>query len=240
MLHLDARGKRVLIISDTHCPYSHPYFLPFLYMIKTMLEPDIIIHIGDESDFHGMSFHDKEVELFSAGHELEKAIEEVRDGIQNIFPKVYLLESNHGSMIMRKAKHHQIPIAVLKPLPELYQCPGFSWHEEILLDTNFGPVYLCHGKTGGYGKLMKDMGVSAIQGHFHGKFEITYHKTTMGTRFNMFVGCLVDYNSLAMRYGRNNIPKPILGCGWIDENGIPKLIPMLVNEKNEWIRKLTL
>jgi hypothetical protein len=237
-LIIDARGMKVLIISDLHEPYSHPWSLDFLGAIKMQLAPDLILNVGDEGDFHGINFHDKETELFSAGHELDKMIERFRDGHQNFFPQQYFCESNHGSMLLRRMKHHGIPVRALKDLNQLYECPLWSWHHEILLLTDLGWVYICHGKTGAYGKLMKEIGCSAVQGHFHGKFEITWHKTAMGKRFNMFTGCLVDHKSLAMRYGKNNIPKPIHGLGWIEENGWPKLIPMLLDSQERWRKKL--
>lgn len=237
-LVIDARGLRTLIISDQHEPYSHMHTLDFLAQIKFEMKPDLIINIGDEADFHGMSFHDSEAELFSSGHELEKVIEIFRDGYQSFFPKQYLCESNHGSMLLRRVKHHGLPVRVLRDLHEIYETPLWSWHDEIIIKTDLGDIYFCHGKTGAYGKLMKEIGCSAVQGHFHGKFEITWHQTALGMRFNMFVGCLVDQKSLAMRYGKNNIPKPILGCGFVDEFGWPKTIPMLLDNHGRWRKRL--
>lgn len=225
MFKLDARGKRVLVISDLHIPYSVAGYTKFLKHLKDKFNPEIVISIGDEIDYHAMSFHDSDTDLFSAGHELDRAIIELQEGLHKLFPKMYLLESNHGSMILRRAKHHGIPIRTLKPLPDLYETPQWTWHEEILLQTNAGRVYLCHGKSGTYGKLVKEMGASTIQGHFHGKFELTYHRSVLANRYSMFVGCLVDTESLAMAYGRNHTIKPILGCGGIRANGEPILFP---------------
>jgi hypothetical protein len=122
-------------------------------------------------------------------------------------------------------KHSGVPIRALKPLEDLYEAPLWSWHDDILLRTNSGRVYLCHGKSGVYGKMPKEMGASCVQGHFHGKFEITYHKSVLGTRFNMFIGCLVDEHGLAMAYGKNHLPKPILGTGGLKSSGEPVLFP---------------
>lgn len=225
MLKLDARGKRVLIISDCHIPYSIKGYVRFLAYLKEKFKPEIVINIGDEIDAHAMSFHDSDVDLFSAGHELDRAIIEIQEGLHKLFPEMILLESNHGSMVLRRAKHHGLPVRTLKPLPELYETPKWSWHEDILLKTDRGRVYLCHGKSGAYGRLPKEMGASTIQGHFHGKFEITYHRSVLSTRYSMFVGCLADSESLAMAYGRNNVGIPILGCGGIRSNGEPVLFP---------------
>ena len=225
MFRINARGKRVLIISDLHIPYSVKGYLRFLTQLKKTFKPQIIINIGDELDYHDQSMHDSDRDLDSAGVELEKSIEELQSGLNKLFPKMFLLESNHGSMTLRRAKKHGIPIRTLRPLPDLYGTPKWSWHSEILLDTSKGPVYLCHGKSGAYGKMVKESGSSCVQGHFHGKFEITYHGGVLGTRYSMFVGCLIDRDSLAMAYGRNFAVKPILGCGGIWDSGEPVLFP---------------
>jgi len=46
MLKLDARGKKVLFISDTHIPYSVDGYLEFLSDLKDRFKPDIVIHGG--------------------------------------------------------------------------------------------------------------------------------------------------------------------------------------------------
>ncbi len=230
-MKIDARGKRVLFISDAHIPYSKKGYLEFLAETKkNFFRPDdICINMGDELDFHGLSFHDSDSSLFSGGHELDRSIEELHwdNGLHSLFPDMKLLESNHGSMVLRKMKHHQIPIRVLKPLHEIYQTPKWSWHESILILTDLGWVYCTHGKSGSYAKLVGSLGCSVVQGHFHTKFEITYHRTLMATKFSMFVGCLADRDSLAMAYAKTNIPEFINGTGGITEFGHPILFPML-------------
>ena len=231
-------NKTVLIIPDTHIPYSHPDYIKFLKAVKEKLNPEISIHLGDEVDHHSISFHDSDTSLDSADIELDKAIIEIGEGLHKLFKKLYLLESNHGSLVYRKMKHHGIPIRVLKPLNELYETPLWEWHHDLILLTNMGPVYFCHGKSKSYGKLAKEMMCSAVQGHFHGNFEITWHRSAMATRFNMFVGCLVDEDSMAMAYARNNLPKPILGCGYIDPSGMPHLIRMVLDKNGRWNEEL--
>lgn len=240
MFVLDARGKSVLIISDTHIPYSHRDYISFLTAIKRKLKPDIILSVGDELDFHGIHFHPTEAELFSAGHELDKAIDELQEGLHKLFPKMFLVESNHGSMVLRRLKHQGIPIRVLKEMKDLYGTPQWSWHENILLKTKIGDVFVTHGQAGGLGTLAKRLGCSVIQGHFHGNLGVTWHKSIMKEIFSMFVGCLVDYDSLSMRYGRNFVEKPILGVGWLGKDGTPKTIKMNVDKRNRWTKKLSI
>lgn len=230
MFELDARGKSVLIIPDLHAPYSHKDSYKFLKQIAKEANPDIIINLGDEVDGHAISFHNSIAELLSPGDELDKAIEEMKE-LRDIFPKIHFLESNHGSLIFRRLKAAGIPIRHLKPLHELYEAPEWTWHHDILLKTDMGDVYFCHGKTTSYGKLALKKGCSACQGHFHTKFEITWHQTATHTIFNMFCGCLIDIESMAFEYGKNFVDKPVLGAGFIHKDGMPQLIKMRLNKE---------
>lgn len=235
---IDGRNKNVLIISDTHIPYSHPDYIPFLKEIKRKLKPEIIIHIGDELDYHAISFHDSDAELLSAGKELDKSIIEIQEGLHKLFPEMSLLESNHGSLIFRKMKAHGLPIRTIKPLKEIYETPLWNWYHDIVLKTRHGDTYLCHGKTATYAKLSKEMGMNAIQGHYHGKSCVIWNRSAMIERYDMFVGCLVDEDGLAMAYGKNNLPKPIMSVGFIKKDGQPLVLKMRLNKEKRWTGKL--
>lgn len=227
MLTLDAVGKRVLFISDTHLPYSVKGYLQFLKDLKEDFKPEIIIHGGDEVDYHAISFHESDHDLFSSGHELDRVIIEIQEGLHKLFPQLYLLESNHGSLVFRRLKHAGIPIRVLKPLHELYETPLWSWHEHILLNTNAGKVYVCHGKSGIAGALMKLMGCSTIEFHYHTMMHITYFTTLFGLKFSAHGGCLADKDSMAMAYAKSNLKQFSNGTIGIKSNGEPILFPYL-------------
>jgi hypothetical protein len=225
MLKLDVRGKRVLFISDTHIPYSVPGYIPFLEDLKEKFKPEIVIHGGDEVDYHAISFHKSDHDLFSAGHELKKAKEEIAIGLHRLFPKMYLLDSNHGSLIHRRLKFEGIPLEVLKPLKELYETPAWSWHEHILLRTNAGKVYVCHGKSGIAGGLLRLLGCSTVEFHYHTMFHITYVQTLMGLKFSAHGGCLADRDSMAMAYAKSNLKQFCNGTIGLKASGEPILFP---------------
>jgi len=239
MKEINAINKAVLLISDLHLPYAHPDFLKFLKKIKLSLSPQIIISMGDLVDGHAISFHDNDVELLSAGNELEKAIAQVKL-LHKLFPKMCVLESNHGSLVTRRLKHHGIPIAHLKSDQDLYSTPKWLNYPEILLHTKHPrSTYLHHGKSAAYNKLALEEGINAAQGHFHTKFEIQHIRAATGSRYNMFCGCLIDLKSMAFAYGRNNLRTPALGVSFIDKNGDPYLIPMNLNSKGRWDGKIS-
>lgn len=225
MLEIDARGKRVLFISDTHIPYSVRGYLAFLEDISKKFKPEIVIHGGDEIDYHAISFHKSHAELYSAGHELDKAIIELKDGLHRLFPKMFLLESNHGSLVYRRLKFEGVPIRVLRPLPDLYETPQWSWHPKIKLLTDRGDVLVSHGMSGIAGMWAKMTGTSTVEFHYHTKFHITYLQSITGKRYSMHCGCLADRDSMAMAYAKENMAEFINGTGAIMANGEPFLIP---------------
>lgn len=233
MKKINAVNKTILLIPDLHIPYEHRDFLRFIKAVAKKNKPNIVINLGDEADWANISFHPTDQELYSAGHELEITIQRMAEWYK-AFPEMLLLESNHGSLLYRRFKAGGIPIHAMKPLSELYETPDWTWHEDILIKTKQGEIYGCHGKTGVYNKLAREMGCSCFQGHYHGKFEITWSRSVLFERFNMFVGCGIDRKSLAFAYGKNHLPKPILGCGVIDEIGMPHLVKMHLNKKGRW------
>lgn len=234
---LNVKGKAVLIIGDTHIPYEHPDYLKFCLAVNKKYKCTTHLHAGDETDGHAISFHPNDPSLLSPGKELDLAIERLVDWY-NAFPNLVLLESNHGSLIYRRMKVHGIPATYIRPLKDVYGTPAWTWYHDILLTTNYGSIYGCHGKKSTYGGLAKEQGCSAFQGHYHGKLEVTWHSRVEHSRFNMFVGCGVNWKSLAFAYGKNNIPKPILGCGVIDKEGIPHVVKMKLNGRGRWTGKL--
>ena len=107
------KNSKILVISDMHIPYHHQDMVDFLKAIKKKYRPDRVICIGDEVDKHAMSFHASDPDLPSAGDELEIAIAHL-DDVYRLFPKVDIVDSNHGSMHYRKGKHNGIPRKYLR------------------------------------------------------------------------------------------------------------------------------
>ena len=81
------KKQSILVISDLHTPYEHPDAVAFLKAVKEKYKPTDVVCIGDEVDFHALSFHDSDPDLDSAGAELERAIEALKP-IYKMFPKV--------------------------------------------------------------------------------------------------------------------------------------------------------
>ena len=67
----------------------------------------------------------------------------------------------------------------------------------------------------------------SVQGHYHGNFGIEWFGDVKKSRWSMSVGCLMDPESSAARYGRSQVFKvPILGCGLIvSDQGNTLILP---------------
>jgi len=226
-------NQRILCISDLHAPYQHKDALAFLLSIKEKYNPDRVISIGDEVDNHAMSFHPSDQSLYSAGDEL-KAAREVIWEIETLFPKVDVMESNHGSMAYRKAMVSGIPKELLRPYKEVLDVKNWEWHPDLTITLpNKQPCYFHHGKSANSMTFLKDMGMSCVQGHFHEKFNIQYHGRAERLTWVIATGCLIDDHSMAFAYNNVNLKRPIIGCSVIVDSQ-PHLIPLVMNKNGRW------
>jgi predicted phosphodiesterase len=229
--------KRILVISDMHLPYQHKDSIKFLKEIKKEFKPDTTISIGDLLDQHALSFHDSSPELYSAGHELDKAKEYVKE-LENVFPKLIEVDSNHSSMIYRRALKHGLPRAYLKDYGDFLETKKWKWVDDLTLTMSNGQrCFFTHGRSADVLKVSQTMGMSAVQGHYHTKFVISWWANPDNLFFGMNVGCLIDQKSMAFNYAKNFRTRFIIGCGIII-NGIPRLLPMVLDKKGDWIGKI--
>jgi hypothetical protein len=234
-----AKNSRVLVISDLHAPYYHRDTVPYLKAVKELFDPDKIVLTGDEIDGHCISFHDTDPDLpFSPSSELEKSIEHLRP-IYELFPIADILESNHGSLVYRKGKHGGLPRSVFKSYREILDAPSrWNWHSELILKLSDGrDCYFHHGKSANGLQLALAEGMNVVQGHHHSLFEIKYVQTARQLLWTVITGCMIDDESRAFSYNKLQTKRPVLGCTIILD-GQPKLLPMILNDKGRWIRKI--
>ena len=231
-------NSNILIISDMHVPYQHPDTMDFLKEVKAQFKPTRVLNVGDEVDKHAMSFHDSDPDLPSAGDELEKAIEELQP-LYELFPKMDLVESNHGSMVYRKGKHHGIPRKYLRDYGEILEAPeGWQWSDSLLIPLPNGQeLFVTHGLRKDGMKLAQQMGCNVVQGHYHTEFNIKYSSSPSQLYWSMQIGCLIDDKCLAFHYNKTTAIRPIIGVGMVIE-GQPLLIPMILDRGGKWIGEL--
>tara|TARA_E500000331_G_scaffold26917_1_gene22960 strand:- start:130 stop:831 length:702 start_codon:yes stop_codon:yes gene_type:complete len=229
--------KKILVISDMHMPYQHKDSIKFLKEIKKEFKPDKIVNIGDLLDFHAISMHDSNPDLYSAGMELDKAKEYIKV-LEDIFPEVIEVDSNHSSLVYRRALKYGMSKQFLKPYGEFLGTRKWKWIDDLTLTMSNGQrCFFTHGRSADVLKVSQTMGMNCVQGHYHTKFLISYWANPDNLFFAMNVGCLINQKSMAFSYAKNFKTRFILGCGII-LNGIPRLLPMVINKKGDWIGKI--
>lgn len=229
-------NSRILFISDMHIPYHHKDLIPFLKHLKAKYNPTRVICLGDELDQHSLSFHDSDPDLPNAGDEIRRALPVIKE-VFELFPIMDIIESNHGSLVWRKAKTNGIPKHYIKTYNDVLGVDeGWKWSFDLTLTLPNGQkCYVHHGKSSDVVKLGQQMGMHAVQGHYHNTFKVDYWGNPTGLYFGMQCGCLVDDSSLAFSYNNVNIQRPVIGTGLIID-GVPILEAMILDKNGDWIR----
>jgi hypothetical protein len=227
----------VLAIPDTQFPFHHEDTFRFLAAVKKKFNPDVVVHIGDEVDFHALSNFDHDPDGYSAGHELTEALKSMKT-LYKIFPNVKACTSNHTARPFRKAFKSGIPKAFLRDYHDFLEAPkGWEWADAWEVD---GVIYEHgEGQSGQAGALKAALGnmQSTVIGHLHAFAGIQWSANPKHLIFGFNVGCLIDRHKYAFAYGKNMKNKPILGCGLIIK-GIPTFIPMILDTNSRWVGAL--
>jgi len=236
---IPAVAECILVIPDIHAPYQHPDTLRFLMAVREQFSPDLVVDLGDELDYHAMSFHDSDPNLDSAGVELEKGKAFLNE-LYRVFPQVLVCHSNHGSMQYRRAKAHGIPVQLIKKYRDVifpeHGAPEWSWSHNWRINTPLGEVLFKHQASG----ILSDAAHNScnlVVGHSHGNFSVEYSASSSHLYYGMYCGCLIYKDSMAFAYGKHSLRKPIIGCGVI-LNGRPILLPMVLDRGGRWIGRL--
>ena len=243
-----ADNSRILIISDLHAPYHHKDALAFLAALQEKHQFTRIVNIGDELDMHALSYHDHDPDLDSAGRELQIG-RQVLWELEKMFPRMDLLESNHGSLLYRKGRTHGIPRAMLVEYRDVVfgekmqggtiHRPGsrgenWIWHPRLTLELpNRGKCLFVHQASSSSMRNVEQQGFSHTQGHYHTALNIMWHGTSDALSFGLTVGCLIDDAAYAYRYNKLTIKRPVIGCAAIID-GMPVTLPMVLAKGGRW------
>lgn len=247
-----ADNARVLLISDLHAPHQHPDALSFLVAIRDAIKPTRTISVGDETDYHDLSFHDSDPDLDSASAELEKARKFLR-ALAKELPDMDLAESNHGAMPYRRAHAHGLPSRLMRGYREVLfgeddgtggvHFPGglgagWRWHPQIRLDLPNGSVgWVRHGYGNDLLRIARENGCCLVQGHHHGLLEARHARLLHREIWAMSVGCLIDPTHPAFAYGKSSRVQPVIGCGVILD-GEPIAVRMPLDKRGRWTGRL--
>ena len=222
----------VLVVPDLHAPAIHPNALDFVKSIQDYWQTTQTVFLGDNFDFHRLSFHPSEPRSDGAWREHQLSLEALEPWYQH-FKKATYLVGNHCSMVARRAVDSGIPEEWLKPKRELFGMPkGWKIIERFGTHRIDGVAYR-HGDTppGGqfpalaHAKLNFE---STVLGHYHGAFGVQYFANRQKIIFGCQAGSLCDEQHIVQKYGRSFSKRPILGCAVIidGEHAICEKMPL--------------
>ena len=231
--------KKILVIGDTHFPYSHPDCISFLSKLNQYYKPDTVVHIGDEADYHSQNFHGVDPDLPSAFDELEVTKSWIKR-LEKIFPKMTLLESNHGSLVLRRAIASKMSRNFIKPYNDILDVnKNWVWKDKHIIKTDKYKICFAHQFSKDIAKAVKETSMCCVQGHFHTVSEVKFVANDYSLNWGISTGCLINKDSLSMAYMKVNVSKPILSSAVITD-GIPFITPMVLKKNGSWDRNVYL
>ena len=213
--------NNILVIGDLHEPFTKKGYLEFCRKQQEIYNCGTIIFIGDLIDNHYSSYHETNPDGYSAGHELDLAIQNIQDWYFT-FPKAVVIIGNHDRLVHRKAFTSGLSKRWIKDYSEVLETPNWKFVEYInMFGINFN-----HGEGGTARTRAKNELQSQVQGHLHTQLYSEFLSGANDIIFGVQVGCGVDSKSYAMSYGRN-FKKPAIGCAVVlNEGKLPIAIPM--------------
>lgn len=223
MRHINLeRNNNILVIGDLHAPFLRADYLDFCVGLRDKWACNEIVFIGDIIDNHYSSFHSSDPDGYSAGEELDRAID-MLVGWQDEFPIAKVILGNHDRLPARKALDAGISSRWLKNYSDVLGTPGWDFVDHYIKDD----VMYVHGDGSGHAILRarKDL-ISIVQGHLHSKAYVEYVVGRFTKVFGMQVGCGVDDDSYAMAYGKN-APQSAIACGIVLNNGKQPIVELM-------------
>lgn len=216
---------RILTISDLHAPFTNPRAVRFLRRLSREIKPDVVVCLGDEIDSYNASRFDKDSDAPRADSEFADALATLRR-VFALFPVVRVCESNHVMRPYKRASEYGIPGRMLKPIREALDAPAdWVWAAQWRVDG----IAFQHGDgfSGPQAALQVAVqnGCPSVIGHVHSFAGVQFTKSLGGVLWGMNAGCLIDPDSIAMRYAKHGRNKPIIGTGVI-VNGVPSFRPL--------------
>jgi hypothetical protein len=241
--HLDAAPKQggffsghtVLVIPDLHCPWENVDALAFLKAVKQRYKPDVIVSLGDEVDFYGMSRFTHDPDVANPGAELSEAVKHLIPFYQE-FPNVLICQSNHTHRIHKKAADSGLPRESVRSIEEILKTPeGWIYkqcHRVDGVDYKHGT-----GKSGAQAHInhAKATGRSTCIGHIHAWGGVNYLRRGL---FAANFGCLIDRDAPCFAYASEMDDNIVLGCGLVIGGKEAHFIVMHLDENNRWTGNL--
>lgn len=209
----------VFVIGDTHIPFEHPRYLNFCLRMRDRYKCNTVIHIGDLTDNHAISYHEHDPDGLSPGAEYKVALKRCKKWYK-AFPKVKLCRGNHDRLIDRKQKTVGLPKVFFKGYRDIWELPN-GWEDQWEYTIN--NVRYEHGTnySGKYPHMTAAINnrCRTVIGHCHSVAGVEWLANSDDCIFGMSVGSGIRRHTYVFAYGVDFRRKPIVGCGVVTDNG---------------------
>jgi metallophosphoesterase superfamily enzyme len=210
--------SNTLVIADLHEPFTREGYLEHCAKVRDQYNCGNVVFIGDIIDNHYSSYHESDPDGYSAGEELDRAVDKISQWYK-VFPKAKVTLGNHDLIIMRKAYSSGISSKWIKGYSEVLNTKGWEFDTYFDIDN----ARYVHGtNSSGPNAAMKKVvnwGCSVIQGHIHTECNVQWITNKADRRFAMIVGWGGDEESYAFAYGKNFPKRGIVSCGVVTNGG---------------------
>lgn len=223
-------GKDILLFGCVHLPHERKGYLDFLVDTQKKYNCDTVVCLGDLIDNGAISFHDRDVEMDSAGREIEQIKAKLIDWVE-AFPNLHITTGNHDALNVRRAIAHGIPKALMKSTNDIFGMPDtWKWYDRVLINDHIVAMHGT-GKSGANAAVawMNDNFKSTVIAHLHTQLSCTYKVNRYNRTFAVCSGAGINDASKAFAYNRDHGPRSINGCTVILDAHNPKITqPILV------------
>ena len=196
--------KRVLFVSDIHCPYQDKSALRAMYNFMDWWKPQEVIILGDLVDFYAISRFSRDPErVLKLQEELDESVKilnQIREHAGKI--SIYFLRGNHEDRLKKYLWSKAQELSGLRALrlEELLEFDRLKIHYEDKNQIRYGCVIIKHGtlirKFAGYtakGEFEKN-GMSGVSGHSH-RLAQYRHTNEADSYIWTEAGCLCQLNA---------------------------------------------
>lgn len=232
--------SRVLVIPDLQAPFHHPSTFDFLLAIEEEWETDTTVCIGDELDFHALSRYTKDPNGYGAKEEFALGKAVIQE-MATYWPTMHVCQSNHTDRPWDRAFEAGLPDEFMRSYNDVLEVPK-TW--KVKRKWVIDDVAYEHGNRKGVGgaqNAARNIAIwnsqSTVIGHHPSGAGVRWLKNDYRTLFGLNVGCLVDDQAYAFKYGRLYKEGQILGAGAVID-GHPYFIHMREKKPGVWDGKL--
>jgi len=220
---------RIVIIPDTHHPFTDYKALEQVYKYIKKFQPTHVIQIGDLYDFYTFSSFSRSVDFITPAQELQQARAggvEMWRRITQLSPtsQKYQLLGNHERRIFKKLMTQAPEYESITNINALFQFDGVRSFLSDRSELVINDVVFMHGYSGSIGYHMRYFRTPVVHGHTHRGgcvFEAAHGKAL----YELDCGHLVNVDTTPFNYTETKTTKWLQGFGVIDEQG-PRFIAL--------------